>query len=102
MGHSSIQITVDVYGHLIPGANITWVDRADSETSLPPNPHQGRTKPAKTQSKRGKSLKRIGCPQGFEPRDADPELMDRCSENPWFYAEESETYLQLKSRTEAR
>ncbi len=33
MGHSSIQITVDVYGHLIPGANIAWVDRLDAETT---------------------------------------------------------------------
>ena len=29
MGHSSIQITVDTYGHLIPGANISFVDRLD-------------------------------------------------------------------------
>jgi integrase len=33
MGHSSIQITVDVYGHLIPGANIAFVDRLDGLTS---------------------------------------------------------------------
>ena len=33
MGHSSIQITVDTYGHLIPGANVNWVDRLDGETS---------------------------------------------------------------------
>lgn len=33
MGHSSIQITVDTYGHLIPGADIAWVDRLDSKTS---------------------------------------------------------------------
>jgi len=26
LGHSSIQVTVDVYGHLIPGANRQWVD----------------------------------------------------------------------------
>jgi len=32
MGHSSIQITVDVYGHLIPGANLNLVDRLDTET----------------------------------------------------------------------
>src|SRR5208337_5631026 len=25
MGHSSIQVTVDTYGHLIPGADIAWV-----------------------------------------------------------------------------
>jgi len=29
MGHSSIQVTVDTYGHLIPGANISFVDRLD-------------------------------------------------------------------------
>lgn len=33
MGHASIQITADVYGHLIPGANISNVDRLDSLTS---------------------------------------------------------------------
>jgi len=32
MGHSSIQVTVDTYGHLIPGANANWVDRLDSES----------------------------------------------------------------------
>ena len=29
LGHSSIQITVDTYGHLIPGANRAAVDRLD-------------------------------------------------------------------------
>jgi len=29
LGHSSIQITVDIYGHLIPGANRGAVDRLD-------------------------------------------------------------------------
>ena len=33
MGHSSIQVTVDTYGHLIPGGNIDWVDRLDRKTS---------------------------------------------------------------------
>ena len=33
MGHSSIQVTADVYGHLIPGANISWVDRLDVEST---------------------------------------------------------------------
>ena len=42
MGHSSIQVTVDTYGHLIPGANVSFVDCLDevpaekAETS----PHQ--------------------------------------------------------------
>jgi integrase len=29
IGHSSIQVTVDTYGHLIPGANTSLVDRLD-------------------------------------------------------------------------
>ena len=33
LGHSSIAITVDLYGHLVPSANIAWVDRLDRETS---------------------------------------------------------------------
>ena len=40
MGHSSIQITVDIYGHLVPGADIGWMDRQDSETSPQPNATQ--------------------------------------------------------------
>jgi integrase len=34
MGHSSIQVTADVYGHLIPGANISWVDGLDPEREV--------------------------------------------------------------------
>ena len=33
MGHSSIQITVDIYGHLIPGADIRGIDGLDSPAS---------------------------------------------------------------------
>jgi integrase len=35
MGHSSIQVTVDIYGHLIPGANLCFVDRLDEITPEP-------------------------------------------------------------------
>jgi integrase len=31
MGHSSIQVTVDVYGHLAPSANRPAVDRLDAQ-----------------------------------------------------------------------
>ena len=41
MGHSSIQVTVDTYGHLIPGANVNWVDRLDVGSS----PQQTATNP---------------------------------------------------------
>ena len=40
MGHASIQTTVDTYGHLIPGADVNWVDRLDPV----PNSQQTATK----------------------------------------------------------
>ena len=36
MGHSSIQVTVDTYGHLIPGADVSYVDRLDRRSSQEP------------------------------------------------------------------
>ncbi|MGD0681415.1 MAG: tyrosine-type recombinase/integrase [Terracidiphilus sp.] len=32
MGHSSIQLTVDTYGHLVPGADVSFIDRLDEKT----------------------------------------------------------------------
>ena len=40
MGHSSIQVTVDTYGHLIPGANVSFVDTLDAKTV----PHEETTR----------------------------------------------------------
>ena len=37
LGHSSIQITMDTYGHLIPGANRGAVDRLDDATGCNPD-----------------------------------------------------------------
>jgi hypothetical protein len=37
MGHSSIQITVDTYGHLIPGGNVNWADGLNRKTSSQQN-----------------------------------------------------------------
>jgi integrase len=34
LGHASIQITVDTYGHMIPGVGERYVDRLDSDTSF--------------------------------------------------------------------
>ncbi len=36
MGHSSIQVTVDIYGHVIPGANRQAVDRLHNATNRNP------------------------------------------------------------------
>jgi len=43
MGHSSIKLTADVYGHLIPGADISWMDKLDPQTT--PQPDATQTQP---------------------------------------------------------
>jgi integrase len=48
LGHSSIQITVDTYGHLIPGGNIDWVDRLDAPTTPQQNATQAQPVPRST------------------------------------------------------
>jgi hypothetical protein len=71
MGHSSIQITVDIYGHLIPGANIAWVDRLDSETSQhlsAPETHQvSRVSEGQTREVVEKTW--------LPPRDSNPDML---------------------------
>ena len=49
MGHSSIRVTADTYGHLIPSANVNAVDRLDRETS--PQESATPAPPAPTMSK---------------------------------------------------
>ena len=49
LGHSSIQVTVDVYGHLVPGSNRAAVDRLDAlPTRIP-----GASGATTTKAKRG-------------------------------------------------
>jgi len=43
MGHSSIQVTVDTYGHLVPGRNIEWMDGLSLNSKQPEsNPEASR------------------------------------------------------------
>jgi hypothetical protein len=78
MGHKSIQVTIDVYGHLIPGENVAWIDTLDC---IPRNSrsrtHTSRTRRAGNQRKSFQAMCKIqkpkklfGCLQGFEPRYA--------------------------------
>jgi hypothetical protein len=54
MGHSSIQITVDTYGHLIPGANINWVDGLDRKAVVQQGVEQNAT-PAQLKTEKATS-----------------------------------------------
>jgi integrase len=54
LGHHSIQMTVDVYGHLVPGGNRQAVDKLDGlENATIRNPDA--TADLNTVSKRGRS-----------------------------------------------
>src|SRR5439155_5141105 len=71
MCHSSIQITVDTYGHLIPGADIAWVDRLDSKMVLQQNATQAQ--PAESYSEQ----ERVEVAEGnwLPPRDSNPDML---------------------------
>jgi hypothetical protein len=71
MGHSSIQVTVDICGHLVPSANIACVDRLDTETSLhqsAPGTHQAG---AGLQQQSPQLLENNWLP----PRDSNPDML---------------------------
>jgi integrase len=46
MGHSSIQVTVDTYGHLIAGADIAWAEKLDAAPLNPQSASQLSATPA--------------------------------------------------------
>ena len=70
MGHSSIQITVDTYAHLIPGADIKWIDRLD-ETSPKPNATQAQPEPVGSEQNSAEVVEMIWLP----PRDSNPDML---------------------------
>ena len=52
MGQSSIQVTVDTYGHLIPGADVSFVDRLDRKPAkAKPQARQPSATPAQPREK---------------------------------------------------
>ena len=71
MGHSSIQITVDTYGHLIPGADIAWVDRLDSKTSPQQTAIQTQQAKAEVNEETAEVIEKIWLP----PRDSNPDML---------------------------
>ena len=71
MGHSSIQITVDTYGHLVPGADIAWVDGLDEVRVVnqsAPGTHQ---RPSEENQEPLQAIENIWLP----PRDSNPDML---------------------------
>jgi hypothetical protein len=83
MGHRSIQVTIDVYSHPIPGENVACIDN-----TLDSAPRKMAATDANRTQTHGRELEEdfsgasqqteaqevnLAAPQGFEPRYADPE-----------------------------
>ena len=56
LGHHSIKVTVDIYGHLVPGGNKEAVDRLDDTPKIATIRNPGATKTEKTQPYSAKAL----------------------------------------------
>ncbi|SLM47036.1 Putative Phage integrase (fragment) [Nitrospira japonica] len=80
MGHSSIQVTVDLYGHLIPGGNQQAVDPLDTpmeyatckpESATSAQPAQTNHGPVSSDRMRNPAVRRgaYGVDDGFRTRD---------------------------------
>jgi integrase len=71
MGHSSIQVTVDTYGHLIPGADINWIDGLDRKTTPQQNatPAQLDTTESKAAEKEPAEVIDTACVNGERGRN---------------------------------
>lgn len=71
MGHSSIQITVDTYGHLVPGADISWVDRLDAKSE----PQQSATQAQPEAPAEGDEDMEVVENIWLPPRDSNPDML---------------------------
>ena len=67
MGHNSIQVTVDTYGHLIPRGNIKWIDRLDSKTSPRQNATPAQPAVGRQIKKPPQAIEKMVGLEGFEP-----------------------------------
>ena len=75
MGHSSIQVTVDIYGHLVPSANIACVDRLDGETSL----HQSAPRTHQAREGLEQQSRQVIENNWLPPRDSNPDMLIQSS-----------------------
>jgi hypothetical protein len=71
MGHSNIQITVDTYGHLIPGADIAWVDRLDAPSAQQQNATHVQPTTGMAKQEDAQLVKKKWLP----PRDSNPDML---------------------------
>ena len=71
MGHSSIQITVDTYGHLVPGADISWIDRLDAVTTAHENAPPAHLEMGADEE----NISQVFDSDWLPPRDSNPDML---------------------------
>jgi len=69
MGHSSIRVTADLYGHLIPSANVNAVDRLDAQTTPQESATQAQPRPRCRARKSRQLVEKTGGPGGVRTLD---------------------------------
>ena len=94
LGHSSIAITVDLYGHLVPSANIAFVDRLDGETS----PQQNATQAQPTNDSEEAEYSEVFENSGGPGQSRTADLRFR---KPLLYPSELQGHKDLRSRLAA-
>jgi len=72
MGHSSIKITVDIYGHLIPGADVAHIDRLDRLEAIT-SPQQSATQAQPTRKGEVEKFEQVLSNQWLGGRDSNPD-----------------------------
>jgi len=67
LGHSSIQVTMDIYSHLFPGGNREWVAKLDGQTERVENAPQTHPDGEAVEQESPKSRKDLVAVEGIEP-----------------------------------
>jgi Phage integrase family len=79
MGHKSIQVTIGVYGHLIPGENVTWIDTLDSVSKkvTATDAHQPHTQNRESEEDFSEDAESAEAEEviWLPPRDSNPDML---------------------------
>jgi len=79
MGHRSIQVTIDVYGHLIPGENVAWIDTFDNTPTkvTATDAHQPHTQSRESEGEISDAAESIEAEEvnWLPPRDSNPDML---------------------------
>jgi len=94
MGDSSIQVTVDIYGHLIPGANVALVNQLDGPASR----QQAATQPQQRARQKSDRFKEVLPNEWLGGKDSNPDTQIQSLEINFYLVGLLSTFPHLASR----